>query len=120
MSMRAVKIEPDGDIREVEITGSDVSEQNDSIHEYLGGYFDIVYMGRDALMLVDDEGLLKELPTNPLAMMISGYPLLAGTALIVGTQPGPEGDELCDVPERFIALTKELNGEGVPVWAADA
>ena len=109
--MKAIKIEPDSDIREVEITGTTIEAQNDSIHEYLGGYFDIVRMGRDACMLVDDEGLLKGLTQNVLAMMISGYPLLVGTALIVGTRPGDDGDEFCDVPERFIKLAADLNGE---------
>ena len=108
--MKAIKIEPDSDIREVEITGTTIEAQNDSIHEYLGGYFDIVRMGRDACMLVDDEGLLKGLTQNVLAMMISGYPLLVGTALIVGTRPGDDGDEFCDVPERFIKLANDLNG----------
>ena len=108
--MRAIKIEPDSDIRVVEITGQNISEQNNSIHEYLGGYFDVVRMGRDACMLVDDEGLLKGLTQNMLAMMISGYPLLVGTALIVGTRPGDDGDEFCDAPERFIRLADELNG----------
>ena len=106
--MRAIKIEPDADIREVEITGTTIEAKNDSIHEYLGGYFDIVRMGRDACMLVDDEGLLKGLPINLLAMTISGYPTLVGAALIVGTRPGEDGDEFCDVPERFIKLARDL------------
>ena len=106
--MKAIKIEPDADIREVEITGTTIEAQNDSIHEYLGGYFDIVRMGRDACVLVDDEGLLKGLPINLLAMMISGYPTLVGTALIVGTRQGDDGDEFCDAPERFIKLARDL------------
>ena len=106
--MKAVKTEPDSDIRVVEITGTTIEAQNDSIHEYLGGYFDIVRMGRDACVLVDDEGLLKGLPINLLAMMISGYPTLVGTALIVGTRQGDDGDEFCDAPERFIKLARDL------------
>lgn len=108
MSMKAIKIETDGSIGAVEITGETISEQNDSIYKYLGGYFDVVRMGRDACMLVDDEGLLKGLRQNPLAMMICGHPLLVGTALIVGTQRGPDGDEFTDAPERFIKLAEDL------------
>lgn len=108
MSMKAIKIEPSGDIQRVEITGDDVSKQNDSIYKYLGGYFDVVRMGRDACMLVDDEGLLKGLQPNPLAMMIAGHPMLVGTALIVGTRPGPDGDEFCDAPERFEKFADEI------------
>jgi len=108
MSMKAIKIETDGSIGAVEITGDDVSAQNDSIYKHLGGYFEIVRLGRDACLLVDDEGLLKGLQQNLLAMMISGHPLLVGTALIVGTRPGPEGDEFCDAPERFVKLADEI------------
>lgn len=108
MSMRAIKIEPSGEVARVEITGSTISEQNDSIYEYLGGYFGTVRMGQDATMLVDDEGLLKGKPENPMAMMVSGYPMLVGTALIVGTRPGPDGDEFCDVPERFEKFADEI------------
>lgn len=108
MSMKAIKIEPTGDIQRVEITGEDISAQNDSIYKHLGGYFEIVRLGRDACMLVDDEGLLKGLQQNTLAMMIAGHPLLVGTALIVGTRPGPEGDEFCDAPERFVKFADEL------------
>ena len=54
MSMRAVKIEPDAGISVVEITGESIEQQNDSIYKHLGGYFDVVRMGRDACMLVDD------------------------------------------------------------------
>lgn len=105
MSMRAIKIEPDGSVQRVEITGNTIEAQNDSIHGYLGGYFDIVRtarLGSDTVMLVDDEGLLKELPVNPTAMLVSGYPgWLVGTALILGTAPSPDGDVFTDVPERF-------------------
>ena len=109
MSMKAIKIEPTGDIQRVEITGEDVSAQNDSIYSYLGGYFDIVRLGRDACMLVDEEGLLKGLTPNPMAMMIAGYPMLVGTAVLVGTRPGPDGDEFCAAPERFERFADEIH-----------
>lgn len=108
MSLQAIKIEPDSDIRRVEIAGDTIEAQNDSIHEHLGGYFDIVRMGRDACMLVDDEGLLKNKDMNVLAMMISGYPMLVGTALIVGVTPTPDGDMFTDVPVRFVKLADDL------------
>lgn len=108
MSMKAIKIEPTGDIQRVEITGATVEEQNDSIYSYLGGHFDIVRLGRDA-MLVDEEGLLKGLTPNPMAMMIAGCPMLVGTAVIVGTRPGPDGDEFCDAPERFERFADEIH-----------
>lgn len=114
--MKAIKIETDGSIWVTEITGEDVSAQNDSIYKHLGGYFDIVRLGQDARLLVDDEGLLKGLQQNLMAMMIAGYPMLVGTALIVGTRPGPDGDEFCDAPERFIKLAADLNGPEANIW----
>ena len=96
--MNAIKIEPTGEITLVEITGKNSEEQNDSIHEYLGGYFEIVRIARDACMLVDDEGLLKGLMPNIPASTIARHPMLVGTALIIGTQPGPEGEDFTDAP----------------------
>ena len=107
--MKAIKIDPTGDIQRVEITGATVEEQNDSIYGYIGGYFDVVRLGQDACLLVDDEGLLKGLTPNPMAMMIAGYPMLVGTALIVGTRPGNDGEEFCDAPERFEKFADEIN-----------
>ena len=107
--MKAIKIEPTGDIQRVEITGATVEEQNDSIYGYIGCCFDIVRLGPDARLLVDDEGLLKGLTPNPIAMMIAGYPMLVGTALIVGTRPGYDGGEFCDAPERFEKFADEIN-----------
>lgn len=113
--MKAIKITPDAGIAEIEITGKDISEQNDCIHEHLGGYFDVVRLGQDACLLVDDEGLLKGLDPNPVAMMISGYPMLVGTALIVGTWPGDDGDEFCDAPERFVRFAREMQ-QADKIW----
>ena len=117
--MKAIKITPEAEITEVEITGKDGSEQNDCIHEHLGGYFDIVRLGQDACLLVDDEGLLKGLTVNPVAMMISGYPMLVGTALILGTRPGDDGDEFCDVPERFVKFAREMQ-QADKIWREEA
>lgn len=117
--MKAIKIDTEGVITEITITGNDVSEQNDSIHEHLGGYFEIVRLGQDACLLVDDEGLLKGLPPNMIAMMISGYPMLVGTALILGTRPGNDGDEFCDAPERFVQFAREMQ-QADKMWREEA
>lgn len=63
-------------------------------------------------MLVDDEGLLKCLPMNPAAMMISGYPMLVGAALIVGLMPTEDGDVFTDCPQRFIRFAESVQQEG--------
>lgn len=102
--MTALKIDPDGTMQPVEITGETIEQQNDCIWSHLGGYFDCVKLSDDAMMLVDDEGLLKGLPHNPMAMMISGYPMLVGAALIVGLMPTEDGDVFTDCPERLMCF----------------
>lgn len=103
-NMKALKIETDGSRELVDITGATVEEQNDCIYDILGNFFDTVMLAHNAMMLVDDEGLLKGLPINPAAMMISGYPMIVGTALIVGLEDTPDGKTFTDVPERFRKL----------------
>ena len=102
--MKALQINTDGTRQMVDITGETIEQQNDSIYSILGGYFDLIRLGMNAAMLVDDEGLLKELEINVAAMMISGYPMIAGTALIVGLEDTPDGEIFTDCPERFERL----------------
>lgn len=102
--MKSLQINTDGSRQIVEITGETIEEQNDCIYEILGGYFDLIRLGRNAVMLVDDEGLLKELEINVAAMMISGYPMIAGTALIFGVQMTDDGEIFTDCPELYERL----------------
>lgn len=102
--MKILKIDTDSTITAVEVTGTTIREQNNSIYKLLGGFFDIVRLGEDAALLVDDEGVLKGLPVNTAAMMISGYPYIAGTALLVGLERTEDGDIFTDAPDRFLSL----------------
>ena len=99
--MKALRIDTDGTMQMVEITGDTIEAQNDCIWDMLGGYFDCIRLAYEAVMLVDDEGLLKDLPLNPAAMLITGYPVIAGTALIVGTEDTPDGEIFTDCPEQY-------------------
>ena len=99
--MKALRIDVDGTREMVEITGDSIEAQNDCIWEMLGGYFDCIRLAFDGVVLVDDEGLLKDLPLNPAAMLITGYPAIAGTALIVGTKDTPDGEIFTDCPEHY-------------------
>ena len=107
--MKALRIDTDGKMQAVEIAGNTVSDQNDSIYELLDGYFDIVRLCTDAVMLVDDEGLLKGLDENRMAMMIADYPMLVGTALVVGVMGTYDGDVFCDCPERFLRFADRVH-----------
>lgn len=100
--MKALKIETNGEIELVDITGDTVDEQVDCIWGILGGYFDIVRLAYGALLLVSDEGLLRGLPINHEAMRISHYPMLVGTALIVGTEGTEDGEIFADCPEYYL------------------
>lgn len=101
--MKVLQINTDGS-RLMQDIGGTIEEQNERIWNMLGGFFDIVRLGKDAAMLVDDEGFLKHLPLNPAAMMISGYPELAGTALIVGVRMTDDGEIFTDCPELYERL----------------
>ena len=105
--MKALKIETNGKIELIEITGNTVDEQVDCIWGILGGYFDIVRLAYGAVMLVNDEGLLRGLPVNQMAMRISKYPMLVGTALLVGLEMTDDGEIFASCPERFETYAKE-------------
>lgn len=107
--MKALRIDTDGTMQMVDITGSTIKEQNDCIWGILGGYFDCVRMTVDAKMLVNDEGALNDLPANPAAMLISGYPLLFGTALVVGLEDTPDGAVFTDCPHRYTFFAQKEN-----------
>lgn len=84
-----------------------VRGQNDAICDMIGcDLFDIVRVSDDALLFVDDEGLLRGLLPNPTAMMVSQYPqMLVGAAVLVGIA----GDTIDNVPDRYIdALCREV------------
>lgn len=99
--MKALRIDVDGTREMVEITGDSIEAQNDCIWEMLGGYYDCIRLAFDGVMLVDDEGLLKGLPLNAAAMLLTGYPVIAGTALIVGTDDTPDGEIFTDCPQHY-------------------
>lgn len=112
--MKALKITPDGEMAAVAITGENIEQQNECIYQHLGGFFTVVRLGEDAVMLVDDDGLLKSLPVNAMASMIADYPFLVGTALIVGIDVMADGEQAFgSCPARFLRFAdkiRELRG----------
>ena len=63
------------------------------------GYIETVGLKDGAVMIVDEEGMLKGKAYNTLASLIAGTGI-HGTALIVGT----DGDEFDDVTESYLSL----------------
>jgi len=89
--IRAVIVDPDGTVRDTEIDNSLGSFQG-----VVDGYIEGVF-GNVAMMYVNEEGLLKQLPFNPLATLFAQQILgagvyLHGTALILGPGDGEGND----------------------------
>jgi hypothetical protein len=110
--MKALKIDVCGTMELAEITGETIEQQNGSIYSLIGcdcDCFATVRLGEDAVMLVDDEGLLKGLPVNAMAIMISDYPMLVGTALIVGIDVTADGEQAFgSCPARFLRFADQI------------
>ena len=96
--MRAMKLELNS-ISLIDINGDTVENELKEMQQAVGGYIETVHLKDGGVMLVDEEGLLKQYPRNELASLVSGKHIY-GTALIVGE----DGEELTDVPEKFLAL----------------
>lgn len=89
-----------------------VIEIDDVLEAYQGlvdGYIEVVYAKGlrryAAAMVVNEEGILKDLPCNPVASVLYGY-YIAGDVVIVGV----EGPDFTDVPLELIEEIYEMCG----------
>lgn len=84
--MRAIKIPTAGPVEEVEWDHLAEVGAPGSIQSIIGGFVEPVHpMGQPGyLLLVDEEGLLKNLAPNLGATLLAGRGLLVGDALVVG------------------------------------
>lgn len=81
----------------------DIDNDLHALQKAVGGHIETVGLKDGGVMIVDEEGLLKQYSRNDLASIISGHHIY-GTALIVGT----DGDDFDDVSgDYFVYL--ELN-----------
>jgi hypothetical protein len=94
--MRALKIELNR-ISVIDIDGADVHAELLALQHEVGGYIETVPLHDGAVMIVDEDGLLKQYSHNGIASLISKRHIF-GTALIVGT----DGDDFEDVPEQYL------------------
>lgn len=74
----------------------DVENDLHALQNEVGGRIETVRLKDGGLMIVDEEGILKQYPHNDLASYISGRHIY-GTALIVGV----DGEEFDDVPKQY-------------------
>lgn len=95
VTLRAMKLE----LNSIEII--DIENDLHALQQAVGGHIETVTLKDGGIMIVDEEGLLKQYPRNDLASIISGHHIY-GTALIVGA----DGDEFDDVPEQYLPLLK--------------
>lgn len=88
--MRAMKIE----LNSISIV--DVENDLHALQEAVGGHIETVGLKDGGVMIVDEEGMLKQYPHNDLASYISGRHIY-GTALIVGA----DDEDFDDVPDQY-------------------
>ena len=74
----------------------DVDNDLKALQKAVGGNIETVGLKDGAVMIVDEEGMLKQYPHNDLASYISEKHIY-GTALIVGV----DGEEFDDVPDQY-------------------
>ena len=88
-----------------------VEEMPNNLVEYqtrVGGYIEPVtfeWNGQECTAFVDEEGLIKGKPMNPLLCMIVGHPFLVGTGLLCGGVD-QEGNNL-GLPRTFANILRE-------------
>lgn len=106
---KAVVIQPDGEMRVVEIP--DPPDELAALKEHLdGGWLEMVTTPEGLSMFLDEEGKLKRLPINDKATVISGlFPrdVIVGPVVLLG-QVDRDGDclgltrkQLRDLLKRF-------------------
>lgn len=96
--MRAMRLDLNS-ISLIDINGDTIEAELKAMQQAVGGYIETVRLKDGGVMLVDEEGMLKQYPRNELASILSSHHIY-GTALIVGQS----GDRLTDVPEKYLAL----------------
>lgn len=94
--MKALKLE-DRTVELIELGSTSVETELKAMQQAVGGYIESVTIAEDAALLVDEEGLLKDLSQNALASLVARRQIV-GTALLVGI----DGERYCDPPERYV------------------
>ncbi len=88
--LTAVSIPVEGDLVEVQIPSGDTDASLDAMQAGVGGYIEVVYtLPEDFVLVVNEEGLLKDLPVNLRASTLAGQPLV-GDCLLLRAAPGAE------------------------------
>ena len=96
--MKALKVEGRS------ITEIDIPNTLEALQAAVDGYIETLQLVPDqAVMIVNEEGLLKDLEVNTFASAIAGT-MIVGTALVCGV----DGDEFTDIPEDVVKCINAL------------
>lgn len=105
---KTIKITSSNEISVVDVDFDDFR----SIQKAVGGMFETVktqrlnaYLGRSVIMLVDEEGILKQLPLNRTGSRFYGYPIVGDFILAIPIHEdivAPDAEELAEWKERLI------------------
>ena len=105
---KTIKITSNNEISVIDVDFDDFR----SIQKAVGGMFETVraskltaYFGKPVMMLVDEEGILKQLPLNRTGSRFYGYPVVGDFILAVPTYEdivAPDETDLIEWKERLI------------------
>lgn len=105
---KTIKITSNNEISVVDLDFDDYR----AIQKVVGGMFESVktqrmfdYFGKPVMMLVDEEGILKQLPLNRTGSRFYGYPIVGDFILAVPTYEdivAPDETDLIEWKERLI------------------
>ena len=77
----------------------DIDNDLRALQRAVDGYIGTIGLKDGGVMIVDEEGMIKDKPCNNIASLIAGT-MIYGVALIVGA----DEDEFDDVPECYLSL----------------
>ena len=90
--MKALRLE-NATVREI-----DIENKLEALQKEVEGYIEVLTLIPDeVVMIVNEEGRLRGMGVNPYASCLYGEPIV-GVAVVVGV----DGEEFCDVPERYL------------------
>lgn len=76
----------------------EIENELEALQDAVDGYIETVTLVPDKVdMIVNEEGLIREMKQNTVASVIAGT-YIVGNALIVGV----DGENFCDVPDEWI------------------
>lgn len=88
----------------------EIDDRLEIYQNLVGGWIEVVYAAGlqhyHSVMVVNEEGVLQDLPVNPLASMLYGD-YIAGDAVIVGTI----GPDFTDIPDELAEILLDFGGK---------